>query len=463
MPHPPLRSRALSLALPALAAALLAPAAAQASNVTTPDFPPALNVHAAPGEDNRMIIKCDFSFGGPSTCVVEDFEGITESSDICTPNSSTKVTCTGDPFTGAPVVDLGDLDDFLEVTSNNVQGFTVTGGAGDDTIYGGNGGLGDTIDAGPGNDWVEGRHGGDTIHGGSGRDTVIGQAGYNLVYGDAGNDTLMSGPGLGTQSALYGGYGNDHLIGGNHADKLIGQWGEDLLDGGKGNDDLDGGVDTDTVDYADRTAPVTVDLDDTQYDDGNADDASGYNDDRDRVRTSVERVLGGAGGDRLTASGALPVTFLGNGGADHLVGSNAVDVLAGGSSNDILDGLLGGDTLNGGDGADAVDYASRTGRIAVRLDNARNDGADTNGDKVSAADEEGDLTLNVENASTGSGDDYLSGNALVNRLSGAGGADRIQALDGTTGVDVVSCGNGVDVYAADPSDSLSFCNTAGTP
>src|ERR1041384_565553 len=79
---------------------------------------------------------------------------------------------------------------------------TVLGGAGNDTVTGGN--EADSIDGSDGNDVLTGGGGDDTItsgdgfdlsQGGLGDDSILGEGGDDLLYGDAGNDTLRGGDG----------------------------------------------------------------------------------------------------------------------------------------------------------------------------------------------------------------------------------------------------------------------------
>ncbi|MCG7977901.1 MAG: RTX toxin, partial [Candidatus Thiodiazotropha endolucinida] len=65
--------------------------------------------------------------------------------------------------------------------------------------------------------------------------TVSGGLGDDYVYGEAGNDTLT------------GGDGRDRLYGGAGTDSLSGEAGDDRLYGGDGNDTLRGGAGTDTL------------------------------------------------------------------------------------------------------------------------------------------------------------------------------------------------------------------------
>ena len=83
-----------------------------------------------------------------------------------------------------------------------------------------------------------------------------------------------------------------------------------------------------------------------------------------------------------------------------LTGEDESDTLDGGAGGDTLDGAKGDDTLRGGSGADTLtggndldsaDYGATSVRNHVSLDGVRNDGADPNGDRISAATEEGDL------------------------------------------------------------------------
>jgi uncharacterized delta-60 repeat protein len=91
---------------------------------------------------------------------------------------------------------------------------------GDDTITIHDGVKGAYVDAGGGND---------TINGGRGDDALLGGGGKDKIYGFDGNDTLL------------GGASNDYLLGGAGKDDLFGQGGIDTLSGAGGNDRLFGG------------------------------------------------------------------------------------------------------------------------------------------------------------------------------------------------------------------------------
>ncbi len=59
------------------------------------------------------------------------------------------------------------------------------------------------------------------IHGGAGDDRVIGDYRSDIIFGGSGNDRL------------YGSFGDDMLVGGADIDKLFGSFGDDILIGGE--------------------------------------------------------------------------------------------------------------------------------------------------------------------------------------------------------------------------------------
>jgi Ca2+-binding RTX toxin-like protein len=164
----------------------------------------------------------------------------------------------------------GELIDTIDATSNTMSTYTydVQGGTGDGSntlrfeelgtedyrataidnvrMYELDGGGGDTIDAGAGDDVVYGGSGNDDLRGGDGDDTL---------YGGDGNDDLRGGDGNDT---LYGGDGNDQLRGGAGDDTLFGGEGNDefIFWEGDGTDTIDGGAGagwTDTIELKDAS------------------------------------------------------------------------------------------------------------------------------------------------------------------------------------------------------------------
>ena len=178
----------------------------------------------------------------------------------------------------------------------------------------------------------------------------------DLSLGDLGDKAM--GPN-GYDFIVDGGTGNDRLTVRDGDDDLIGGDGNDTLAPGKGADDVDGGTGIDTATYSDRTAaePVEIAINGSA-DDGNADD--GPLGARDNILTTVERLVGGDGGDTLEGSGIANRitgglggdTLRGLSGSDTLISGTVVSGASDGFLDDILCGLGAVDHVyaNAGDG-----------------------------------------------------------------------------------------------------------------
>ena len=357
----------------------------------------------------------------------------------------------------------------------------VTRGAGNDLLLSieslmGSSGFGDTL-TGDGNDnSLDGNGGNDTLSGGAGNDTIRGGLGNDVLEGGAGNDTLDGG--AGSDLASYAtattdlivtlgptlsvpGFGIDALsnieglLGGSGNDSLTGDGSANILEGGPGNDTLDGAAGNDTASYAGATAGVSVNLNlGTQ-----AQNTLGAGTDTLR---SIENLSGSAGNDTLTGSTAVNAltggegddSLSGLGGNDTLDGGAGHDMLDGGVGNDVLGGAGGNDTLEGGAGNDALDggadtdtasYASSTANLIVTL-NLPGQVQNTLGAGV-------DTLSNIENLTTGSGNDTVGGDGSGNVLNGGAGND---VLIGIGGNDTLLGGDGNDtIYGGAGSDSLA--------
>ena len=285
---------------------------------------------------------------------------------------------------------------------------------------------------------------------------------FSARLGD-GDDTLAIAGGLGVRTSLEGGDGADTLTSGDESDTFFGGPGADRIEGLPG----------DTLSFADRREPVTVDL------------AAGTTSDGDTVR-GIERVEGGKGADRL----------LGGPGADTLLGGGEDDVISGRGGRDTLSGELGADRLDGGAGEDRLRGDPPQGdgyytpRIRLRPDVLRGGpGDDTLTDSGGANRLEGgsgdDLLEGGSGADRliggsgadwlsghrgadrlsggagrdemrgGSGGDRLSGGAAVDRLFGGSGSDRLQARDRSA--DRADCGRGRDRATIDAKDRVHAC------
>jgi Ca2+-binding RTX toxin-like protein len=285
-----------------------------------------------------------------------------------------------------------------------------------------------------------------------------------LAEGGPGNDNLMGGDG---PESLCGGPGNDTLNGGGGNDRLDFPCvnpqtdqtpGGDILNGGAGDDQLNGGPPrvpqeadtlsggdgTDTADFSQRVAPLTITLDDVQND--------GEVGESDNVTSDVENVIGGSAGDTLVGSGA-PNALDGRDGNDVISGGGADDTLAGGVGNDTLSGGDGGDTLTGADGDDAL--AGDDGNDSL----SGSGGTDTldggaGGDTLSGG-------AGIDTLNGGDGDDWLNGSEV-----GLVGGDSDDKLRGGPGADVLLGGPGDDwldgglgpdqINGEDGRDTLSY-------
>ena len=192
-------------------------------------------------------------------------------------------------------------------------------------------------------DTLLGSSGANTLNGGGGNDVVRGYAGNDRLFGGAGNDQLDGGFNADT---LRGGTGNDTLMGGAGGDFIDGEAGNDTITGDAdgARDIIGGGAGVDTLDYSAITSAINVNL--------VAGFATGGAIGTDRL-FGIERVLGGAGSDRLTGNDFT--TLLGGGGGnDTLVGGAGNNSLWGGTGNDNIRGFAGFDVLIGGTGNDRL-------------------------------------------------------------------------------------------------------------
>ncbi|GAA2293311.1 calcium-binding protein [Streptomyces kunmingensis] len=245
---------------------------------------------AAPGQVNEVAVVASKAEGSADiTYVIDDVVPV-DAGDGCTyPDTAdrTKVTCTvttletQDPYAtlklglgdGDDVVrydnatgqtynfasiDLGDGVDEL-TDSGDVDGNSVRGGTGDDTIsvgaaavvLGDDGadtvratGGGAVVQGGIGNDTIDADGDGSSVSGGPGNDVIHGGADDQNLSGDDGNDRIHGGTG---NDWLYGGKGDDILYGNSGDDTLYGNSGNDALYGGPGRDTLSGGPGTNVV------------------------------------------------------------------------------------------------------------------------------------------------------------------------------------------------------------------------
>jgi Ca2+-binding RTX toxin-like protein len=194
----------------------------------------------------------------------------------------------------AIVLSGGDGNDSLRIGAN-IDGATLNGGNGDDTLLGGN--EDDTLNGEAGNDTLDGKEGSDLYVGGLGFDSadyrfetadltlsidgVANESGGNAdgdnittdverIVGGQGSDDITGSDGdnsldtRGGNDTVRGGLGNDSIDGGDGDDLIAGESGNDVLTGNPGRDTLTGGAGDDAF--------VTNDGDADTLDGGSGDD-----------------------------------------------------------------------------------------------------------------------------------------------------------------------------------------------
>ncbi|QDV43852.1 Leukotoxin [Stieleria neptunia] len=146
--------------------------------------------------------------------------------------------------------------------------------------------------------------------------------GFNAIVGSPFDDTLT-----GSEAAEFftGGLGADTITGGQ--------------DVGAGETAIDQLIEQRDADF--RLTGLTLQI---------------GNEGEDIIReVELVSLIGGAGNNRIDATGTLYATHLDGGeGDDHITGGLGNDALIGGPGNDTLEGGLGNDTLGGGDGIDSM-------------------------------------------------------------------------------------------------------------
>jgi len=356
-------------------------------------------------------------------------------------------------------------------------GDTLNGVGGDDTLDGE--GSNDTLVSSPGADDMNGGVGLDTadysarvapqqitlddqpndgsngegdnvraeqIFEGSNDDQITGDGEGNFLEGRGGADTLT---GAGNADSFTGGLGGDTIQAGDGNDLILNAASPD------GADIVNGGPGSDLSNYASRTSPLNVSLDDVA-DDGEA----GEN---DNVKTTVERVFGGSAPDglqgsaedNLLAGGGGGDTVAGTAGDDTVKGDAGIDSLFGGDDRDVIEGGSGADSMAGGAGPDTADYSGAGTGITVTIDDVANDGIPAEGDNVKTT---------IENVIGGRFNDNIDGNDNPNTLFGGLGTDTLRGfgeadvITGGNGADDLRGGNGPDeLHAKDATQDSLIC------
>ena len=398
----------------------------------------------------------------------------------------------------------------------------LTGGAGDDVLNPGlnPGGTVDVLDGGTGSDTasfagftsgvfvemdanragyrsdsttIASLTGIENLIGGDGGDSLIGDSNANEIEGGLGDDNLQGGAGVDTVSfrgatavtvnlantaAQNTGVGNDTIIGfenvrtGSGADTVTGDAGDNIIFDGGGADTYTGGNGSDTVDYTNVTAALTVNLGlaTAQAAATGGDILSGIENVTGSLTganvlrgsaTVANRLVGGASADYLEGNSGND-TLIGGAGNDILNGdlynslANGADILEGGAGSDLLIGGAGNDVLRGGDGDDELIGGIANGTTTTVTQVFSNDGGqDTfdGGDGTDIAyayytDQTGGLAFDLAN---------IAGNSAITMGGVAAGAftsiERV-IFRGGTGADVVRGSGAQDTLVGNAGDDI---------
>ena len=370
----------------------------------------------------------------------------------------------GDSANGGYTATLFNLGDRGDSINNSVDlPTTLNGGDGDDGLFfypGSDDGAPGTLNGDAGNDDIQSGEGAQTINGGSGND-----AGFDCNWFFCGPRPLDAGDG---DDTINGGDGNDAIADSrgdefmgmfgsgdgdpNGNDKLNGDAGNDLVCDGQGDETITGGADGDQVGRA-----------------GGGGGGIGCSGSSSPGRGT--NTIDGGTGDDLVYGGTDADLLRGGEGDDDLYGSPGNDRAEGGAGDDAFEedfdsylregeegsfdfidneGDLGADVYLGGEGRDFVEYDSRNlddndreDDINLTLDGIADDGTTGEGDNAGA---------DIEDASTGDGDDSVVGNALSNDIDSNRGDD---SVDGRGGDDLIEGGEDRDaVTGGDGNDEV---------
>ena len=351
----------------------------------------------------------------------------------------------------------------IDMFQDRISNFEfVSGGSGDDTIYGNEEST--IFAAGSGTNHVSGEEGNDVFILADGDDTYDGGLGLDTLdlsqsslpatvhwYGEAQADGIAHFTSIerivGTDfdDHIEGDIFDNDLIGGLGNDELIGFGNNDLLEGGAGDDKLDGIGGIATAVYGRGNDVVGDPLVEGVVVDLRLD--------------LIAQDTRGAGIDTLVAI----TNAWGTNANDHFIGTNLANELVGFGGDDVLYGLDGNDKLIGGLGGDVLVGGGGIDWLEGGL-----------GNDVYYVDDAGDLTLegelegyDVVIASTSFAMKgwtevlYLVGpDALNARGTNAAnvivGNDLANEIDGLEGADLLYGGKGDDTYFANTPGDIVF-------
>jgi Ca2+-binding RTX toxin-like protein len=316
---------------------------------------PAFSAVATAKADDRARLVIEAKADNATVVILSDNQGLIGGASPSTPTRADTALDLADADDGTTGAD--EHDDVKADVEN------IKGGAGDDVISGGIGGVCtsdiDNLIGGAGDDMIElgaAPNCADLIDGGTGRDTAsyaLRSAGVTVTLDNAGNDGASEQDNVKTTlEVVLGGDGSDAITGGTTHDELHGGPGNDVIKGAAGDDTLvggagiHGGAGLNICDYhRGTTTPGTFSL---CYSATATICAGASNDgpENDNL-TNCGHLMLDDGADSVTGSDSDDL-IEGGGGADTISGAAGNDRLFGDAGNDRLFGGEGGDVLDGG-------------------------------------------------------------------------------------------------------------------
>ena len=266
---------------------------------------------------------------------------------------------------GAPIDLLGTAgnDEFL------IDAATVSAGISDGLFVVDTKGGDDTIDfdsealvaLGSATTCLTGGPGDDTIYGTDGKDIIRGNAGNDVLVGFGGKDKILGGSGA---DDLFGGKGRDRLIGGSGNDFLYGAEGNDRLKPGKGNDTTITGPGKNKVTNKSGTDLIIAEPYSLEVDGETLDFLGSKHKNTIKGGKQNDFIFGGSGNDKITDRKGSN-WLLGRGGSDIIRGGRGVDTIFGGTGKDRISCGQGSDDWAGGGTTDYSPNAKTGETISV--------------------------------------------------------------------------------------------------
>ena len=138
-------------------------------------------------------------------------------------------------------------------------------------------------------------------------------------------------------------------------------------------------------------------------------------------------------------------TVFGTAQNDTITGGNGDDDLRGGAGNDLIKPNAGSNQVFGGAGTDTVDYSDQAAGRAISLDNQPDDGVGCTLDSANMGNgcAKENVRDDVENITTGAGNDLISAGPAANVITTGAGADTIYGGGGNDTIDAGADNNTV--------------------